>query len=492
MKKCLTIIAVTLIITALVSVSVSAAINFDAEQIDNFIEEEMSISRIPGLALGIVYNGEVIYLKGHGSAGKIRNVSVQTPFIIGSVSKSFTALAVMQLAEEGRLELDKPVQEYLPWFTMAGEYDAGDITVRHLLVQTSGIPNEAGVTSLAHSSLLNIEEEVRALSSVCLAGKPGERYIYSNANYIILGLLVDVLSDSGYADHIRDNIFNPLGMTSSFLTRGEGMAAGMSDGHTQFIGFPLGGEVQYLDSALAAGFIISTAEDMCRYLLMHLGGGSYNGNRLLSEAGLAQLYKPGEVREGENLYAMGLVAVEDQAGTLIMHDGMTQGFNSGMVFSPEERWGVIVLTNIGTMLELPAMPLALAVADLIRGETPDTGSKVSRAFYLGIQALMLVLLILTVRSLILLPGRWAQRIKTEFPRGLLSLLLHLVMPVLLEVMLPLIIFIIIPAGAGFPVWRLLGLYHPDLVWGLLILSALLLVKAAWRALIFCRLKMQSK
>ena len=491
MNKCLTIIAAALIITALVPVTVSAAINIDAEQIDNFIEEEMRISRIPGLSLGIVYDDEVVFLNGYGSAGDNRPVSSQTPFIIGSVSKSFTALAAMQLVEEGRLELDKTVQDYLPWFTMAGDFEAGDITVRHLLVQTSGIPNEAGVTSLAHSSLLSMEEEVRALSTVSLADRPGERYIYSNANYIILGLLVDELSKSGYADHIRDNIFMPLGMTNSFLTRSEGMSAGMAEGHTKIIGFPVGGEVQYLDSALAAGFIISTAEDMCRYLLMHLGGGSYAGSRVISEAGLAGLYKPGRVAEGESVYAMGLVAVEDQSATLIMHDGMTQGFNAGMVFSPQEQWGIIVLTNIGTMIELPAMPLALALADLIISEDPYTGAKVSRAFYHCSLALLAVLLLLTVRSIILLPGRWAQRIRAEYPKGFLSLFLRLAFPLFLDAVLPLIVFIIIPAGAGFPVWRLLGLYHPDLVWGLLILSALLLLKVFWRPIIFFRLKARS-
>ena len=104
---------------------------------------KMRSSRIPDLALGIVKKGEIAYLKSYGHAGEGRNVSPQTPFMIGSFSKPITAAATMQLAETGLLELDAPVREYLPWFEMAGKYDVSTMTVRHLLVQASDMPWEA-------------------------------------------------------------------------------------------------------------------------------------------------------------------------------------------------------------------------------------------------------------------------------------------------------------------------------------------------------------
>ncbi len=486
-KLCAVIIATIILFFTLPS-STAGQVVIDGKEIDSFIEQEMQISRIPGLALAIVYNGEPVYLKGYGTAGTSGPATAQTPFIIGSVSKSFTALAAMQLVEEGKLDLDRPVQDYLPWFTMAGEHDPGDITVRHLLVQTSGIPNAAGVTSLARSSIKTTEEELRALSEVHLASKPGHSYIYSNANYNILGHLIDRVSESGYVHHVRENIFEPLGMKNSYLSRIEGLDAGMSDGYTKVLGFPLAGEVQYLDNSLAAGFIISSAEDMCHYLLMHLNGGSYKGNTILTDVGLAELYRPGNVVEGDSVYAMGLVVTEDRDSTLVMHDGATQGFNSGLVFSPEEQWGVVVLTNVGTMIELPAMPLATGVADMIRGSNPDTGSQTSRSYYLIGLAIMFALLILAIRSIILLPRKWKERIKENPPQGFLPVVIRLVLPLVLEVAVPLAVFLIIPAGAGFPVWRLLGLYHPDLVWGLLILSGLLLVKVFLRLALYFKNK----
>lgn len=99
----------------------------NTEAIDSYIEKEMQISSIPGLSLGIIQNGEIIYLQGYGKAGTNLQVSANTPMVIGSLSKSVTAVAVMQLVEDGKIELDSPLQSYLPWFTMQGEYDPADV-----------------------------------------------------------------------------------------------------------------------------------------------------------------------------------------------------------------------------------------------------------------------------------------------------------------------------------------------------------------------------
>jgi CubicO group peptidase (beta-lactamase class C family) len=176
------------------------------------------------------------------------------------------------------------------------------------------------------------------LRKISLVSRPGDSYIYSNANYYVLGLLVDEVSDEDYVSHVREKIFKTLGMQNSHLSRSEGLEAGMADGYAKFFGFPLAGEVQYLGNSLAAGFTISTVEDMCHYLLMHLNRGRYEGNTILSEAGLAELYRPGQVTAGESNYAMELVTIKDGDDTLIMHDGATQAFNSGMVLSQETHF----------------------------------------------------------------------------------------------------------------------------------------------------------
>ena len=475
------VLIATVLLVLSVPLNATGSTELDTEAIDTYIEKEMRAYRIPGLALGIVQDGEVIYMQGYGNAENNEPVTPNTPFIIGSVSKSFTAVAAMQLAEEGKLSLDAPVQEYLPWFNMKGDYDLSSMTIRHLLVQTSGIPNMAGVEILAEGSTHTLEDEVRALNSVALESAPGEKYIYSNSNYLILGLIIEQISDHGYSEHIRSRIFEPLWMHNSYLSKEEGKDGCMATGHVKWFGFPFAADVQYLDNSLAAGFIISSIEDMSRYLLMHMNDGQFAGQTILTEAGAIEMQCPGEVEEGESSYAMGLVNLKHDDLDLIGHDGSTQGFNSGMVFSPQEQRGVVILTNTSAQLELPAFPLALGVMELIRGVEAQLLSRMRVVIYFALLLLLLALLILKVRSLIQLPKRWSEKLNEKKPRGAFDILKITAFPVIANLILPLLVFIIIPAGAGFPVWSLFALFHPDLVYSLLILAALTFIESVWRA-----------
>ncbi|MFO7952284.1 MAG: serine hydrolase domain-containing protein [Bacillota bacterium] len=459
----------------------------DKEALDSYIEGEMKISRIPGLALGVIKNGEIAYLQGYGSAGDSQPVSPETPFIIGSLSKSFTALAAMQLAEAGKLDLDDPVKKYLPWFTMQGEYDPGEITVRHLLVQTSGIPNMAGVNTMAEGSDLSLEQEVKRLSEESLENSPGAVFAYSNANYLILGLIIDEITKEGYSEYMRNNIFQPLEMNNSYLTKDEGENASMAKGHVRWFGFPFPVDVQYLDNSLPAGFIISSVKDMSNYLLMHLNQGTFNEKEILSSEGISELHTPSNAAGSPIDYAMGLIVKSSNDFTLVHHDGSNQGFNSAMAFSPDEKWGVVVLTNTSGQIELPANSIALDVANLLRGEETEGISRIPVVLQFALILVLLVMLILAVRSLILLPRRWAVKLKEDKPKGLLNISTRVVLPVALELLVPFLVFYYIPAGAGFPVWQLYMLFHPGMVYGLFMISILLLGKALWRSYLAVKL-----
>ncbi|MDW7739025.1 MAG: serine hydrolase domain-containing protein [Bacillota bacterium] len=488
MKKIKYAIVISIILMAiLTTASPVFSSELDFSIIDNYIEQEMRFSRIPGLSLGIVKNGEIVYLQGYGRTGDKQQVTPQTPFVIGSNSKSFTALAAMQLVEEGRLELDKPVRSYLPWFSMSGEFDSSEITIRHLLVQTSGISNAAGNTRILEDDSNTLEEEIRELENVSLVHRPGKAYIYSNVNYDILGLIIDTISNQGYVDHVRTRILSPLDMQNSFLTREDGEKAGLTPGHIKVFGFPVSPELQYLKNSLSSGFIISCAEDMSRYLVMHLGNGLYEGNTIISEEGLETIYQPGATESGDSEYAMGLIVRSDDNSRLIMHDGGTQGFNSGMVFSPEEQWGVVVLTNMTSMFEMPAMSIALGVTEIVRGNETPALNRIQGISYLVVLVIILVLLTLIIRSMIRLPKRWRKIISENRPAGFKQILRKVILPVILELIIPFIIFIFIPVNAGFPVWRLLALMNPDIVYGLLILSSLLMIKALWRIYLAIRI-----
>jgi CubicO group peptidase (beta-lactamase class C family) len=148
----------------------------DAAAIDAYIENHMAENQIPGLALSIVHNDESVYTQGYGVAGPDGTpVTPQTPFIIGSISKSFTALAIMKLVEAGEIELDAPVQTYIPWFTLADPEGAKLITVRHLLTHSSGLSELDGDKDLANPDISEdaLETHIRELADYNL--KPSGR-----------------------------------------------------------------------------------------------------------------------------------------------------------------------------------------------------------------------------------------------------------------------------------------------------------------------------
>ena len=184
----LTIVILTVVSSVASVQPVSAQVgpaNF--EEVDAYVSTKMKELGIPGAALVIVQGDQIVHLKGFGVAdGSGRPVTPQTPFFTGSTGKSITALAIMQLVEAGKIKLDAPVQTYLPWFRVADVKASEAITVRQLLNMTSGIPKSIGQEQIANTDLSDsaIENNVRALSKIELIAPPGERFEYSNSNYV--------------------------------------------------------------------------------------------------------------------------------------------------------------------------------------------------------------------------------------------------------------------------------------------------------------------
>src|SRR6266849_2056328 len=150
----------------------------DIASIDAYINAQMQANHLPGVALGLVHNDQIVHLRGFGQADQSgRAVTTHTPFILASVSKSFTALAIMQLVEAGKIELDAPVQRYLPWFRVADPVASARITVRHLLYQTSGFP-ATGYACATDQATMTLEQYVRSLATLTLDRPVGSRHEY--------------------------------------------------------------------------------------------------------------------------------------------------------------------------------------------------------------------------------------------------------------------------------------------------------------------------
>jgi CubicO group peptidase (beta-lactamase class C family) len=322
----------------------------DIDAIDAYIENHIAEHQIPGLALAIVHNDEIVYTQGYGVASPDGTpVTPQTPFIIASCSKSFTALAIMQLVEAGEIELDAPIQTYLPWFTMAGPEDAALITVRHLLVQTSGLSGPVSDKDLVNPDVSEdaLETHIRELADYNLARPSGESHEYNNVNYDILGLIVQTVSGGSFEDYIEEHIYAPLEMTHSYTSKSEAEANGLAVGHTYFFGSPrVSADTPYSRRKLPSGGLISSAEDLGHYLIAQLNGGRYGEAQVLSPENVALMHQPAAETLNKGVsYAFGWRTNLVEGEPAVRHGGDNPGSHSNISFSPTRGWGVVILMN---------------------------------------------------------------------------------------------------------------------------------------------------
>jgi len=326
----------------------AAPANFDA--IDEYISTKMEELRIPGAALVIVQDDQIVHLKAFGVAdGSGRPVTPQTPFFTGSTGKSITALAIMQLVEAGKIKLDAPAQTYLPWFRVADANASQIITVRQLLNMMSGIPRSIGQEQLANTDLSDsaIENNVRALAEVELNASPGEQFEYSNANYVTLGMIIQAVSGQPYEMYIKEHIFQPLDMQNSFTSKTEAEQDGLAAGYQKWFGIPVASpDLPFSRGSLPAGQLILSAEDFGHYLIAQLNEGRYQGVSVLSPAGIVDMHKPPvNTRDVTTSYGMGWEVQHFQNVQVLAHDGAVPGFTTVMFVVPEKNLAIAMVMN---------------------------------------------------------------------------------------------------------------------------------------------------
>lgn len=346
----------------------------DFAAVDEYLRSEMSELKIPGLEAVVVQGDQVVYMQGFGIADASgRAVTPQTPMLLGSVSKGFTAMAVMQLVEAGKIDLDAPIGTYLPWFRMSGALSGADldawkkITIRQLLHHTSGIPGYTGENTWnsRYSGEDALEQQVRSFANIPLNRLPGEDFEYSNANYQILGLIVQTVSGQFFEEYLRAHIFQSLGMRNSYALAAQ--AQNLAAGYRYWFGLPLPAPDLPIPRAHApSAMLISTAEDMGNYLIAQMNGGKYAGAQVLSEQGTMELHSPAAAMGGGNAYAMGWVVEPDGS---LGHNGETPGATSGLRI--EGQWGVFVVRNISANQRQQRLDeIAPGVLALLQGRNP--------------------------------------------------------------------------------------------------------------------------
>jgi CubicO group peptidase (beta-lactamase class C family) len=321
----------------------------DYKAVDEYITTRMRTDHIPGVALAIVKGDQIVYLKGYGRADQSgRRVTPQTPFLIGSITKTVTALAVMQLVEAGKVELDAPVKRYIPWFRVADPRASAQITVRMLVEQTSGLPQlPTFVTWTWPNDPDVLERHVRLMANANLLFPPGKGFAYSNANYVTQGVIVQAVSGQSYEDYIQQHIFTPLDMRHSYVSQETAVQDGMAKGYRWVFGYPIPVTLPFKRSNLPAGFAISSAEDMAHYLIAQLNGGRYLDSSVLSPEGIALM----QAEPPPGTYGLGWESARIDGRRVINFDGATGNFQGSVFIDPESRVGVFVAANAMSALD---------------------------------------------------------------------------------------------------------------------------------------------
>jgi CubicO group peptidase (beta-lactamase class C family) len=338
-----------------------------ADAVDEKFREYAERRRMPGFAYGVVLDGELLYSGGFGYARLLPPTPVtnRSLFRIASMSKSVTAMAILQLRDAGKLALDDPISDYLPEAARLEMLtsDAPEITIRHLLTHSAGFPedNPWGDRQLADS-----DEELRSLveSGVSFSNVPGVEYEYSNLGFALLGQIVQEVSGVDFRDYTRAEIFEPLGMTSTVWeyerADPDRLALGYDWVDDAWINIPL----EHHGAFGAMGGLITSIEDFTAYVALHLQAWpprSVPDTGPLKRSSMREMHHPwqfagvmanyryptGRECPSARAYAFGLRWVEDCEGRIMIgHSGGLPGFGSNWTMMPEYGLAVMSFDNI--------------------------------------------------------------------------------------------------------------------------------------------------
>jgi CubicO group peptidase (beta-lactamase class C family) len=330
--------------------------------LDAYVARAMKTFEVPGMAVAIVKDGKVVLTKGYGvrRLGETAAVDADTLFGIGSNTKAFTTAALATLVDQGKITWDDRVLERLPGFQMYDPYVAHEMTIRDLLCHRSGMGLGEGDLLFWPNTTFTRDEVIYRLRFMKPATSFRSHYAYDNLLYLAAGQIIPAVTGISWEDYVRERILEPLGMTRSTLSNA-GFKAGDNvawphsrlDGKLQWIPFVA------LDNAAPAGSINSSVNDMAKWVLLQLARGKFpeREGRLFSEKQSAEMWSPQTILETRvppqlsamkpNFAAYGLGwGLGDYHGRkLVSHSGGVAGTVTRVMLVPEEKLGVVILTN---------------------------------------------------------------------------------------------------------------------------------------------------
>ncbi|MFW6038222.1 MAG: serine hydrolase [Candidatus Saliniplasma sp.] len=335
--------------------------------IEDFVSWWMTEGKVPGMSLSIVKGDEIKYAKGFGSRDLENDLpaTVETIYGIGSISKSFTALAIMKLFDRGDLDVEDPVSKYLPvnW--------SDSIKIHHLLTHSSGMPS-LGVSEVLIARLIGLEERGVPLGDLDdlymhvnnakneLSAEPGKRFFYFNTGYCLLGQVIEKVSGESYRNFIKDEVLEPLSMHRSTFEPN-----GRKDVMTPYFsrnGEPTETALPVREFSFPAGGLLCPVDELSNYLIMNMNGGSFEGESLVDEE-LMKIIHKGHISRENSKYGYGWSVKDFQGKKMIGHGGSIAVASAYVGFT--EDTGVALACNTSPSYSVETV--ATAVMNILNG-----------------------------------------------------------------------------------------------------------------------------
>ncbi len=326
------------------------------EEITSYVNQYLQQSGIPGVNIAVTSSEEVLYQNGFGTRqiGSEKSMVTNIPSPIGSLTKSFTALALLQQVEKGVISLDDKVIQYIPWYKTFDKEKSDQITIEMLLNNSSGLPHNVNFsTFFQNNPSMDFEKAIRAHENVTLYFEPGTSYSYSNEGFMIAGYILELVTGMSYVDYIGKNIFKPLEMLQTTTSIEELLETDFIYGHLANVDGFLPADKIYSGIMIPAGSeLISTVSDLSHYAQMLMNKGAYHGKRLLDQA-LFEKYlldgiNPFKMYQLDFSYQSGWIHFKDSP--IMMHMGQTFSASSIMLIDKEKNVAVSILCNVPDVL----------------------------------------------------------------------------------------------------------------------------------------------
>jgi len=319
--------------------------------LETWIEAQMAYRNLPGLSIAVVYDQDVIWAKGFGYSDLAKKIPTtpQTIFRIASITKVFTSTAIMQLRDAGKLRLDDPITDFLPWFQIENPFpNAPPVTIRQLLTHSSGIPREAAFPYWTDHQFPTREQIIETLPEQEMVYEPETTWKYSNLGMALLGEIVAAASGEPYAAYIQQHILDPLGMMSTSVE--------LSEAHKKRLAIAYGrrqpdGTRQIVSFTDAKGLtpaanMSSTVEDLAKFASMQFRRGNAGGSQILKGSTLREMQRVHWLQSSwKSGWGLGFSVRILNGRELAGHGGWVGGYRTQLYFCPKEKIAVIVMTN---------------------------------------------------------------------------------------------------------------------------------------------------